>query len=176
MAWNPPAAFTNGAVLTAAQLNQIRDSLLETAVAKATTAGRFMVATGLNSVAERAISDATINASVSTTSASFVDLGGPSVTLTTDTSAMVHWAAQIDSATAGAVGYVSIEVPTSSVTASTNNAIIYTVSAAGNTARLSMSWHITGLTPGTNVFRLEYLSGGGQTVNFQRRHLWVFPH
>lgn len=45
--------FVSNAVLTAAQLNtHLRDNLLETAPAKATAPGRFIVSTGLNSISE----------------------------------------------------------------------------------------------------------------------------
>jgi hypothetical protein len=175
VAWNPPAAFTNGAVLTAAQLNQFRDSLLETAVAKATTAGRFLVATGLNSLAERSVSSDTANGTAATASASYVSIVAPTVTVATGTSAMVHWAVQMTSTVVGAVGYCAIEIPSSSVTASDNNALIYEVSAAADTARIGMSWYVTGLTAGNNTFNMMYKSGGGDVVTFTRRHLWVFP-
>ena len=179
MAWNPPATFISGAVLTAAQLNQIRESLLETATAKATTAGRVIVATGLNALTERAISDGTNNTSSGVTSTVYADLlasSGPAVTLTTGTTAMVHWAAQVTSTVAGAVGYCAPEILTSSVSASDNNALIFEVSAANDVGRVAMSWHVTGLTPGTNTFTLKYKSGGADLVTFSRRHLWVFPH
>jgi hypothetical protein len=175
VAWNPPAAFTNGAVLTAAQLNQLRDSLLETAVAKATTAGRFLVANGLNAVVERAVVADTANGTAATASASYVKIVAPTVTVATGDSAMVHWAVQTTSATAGAVGYCAIEIPTSSITADDDNAIVFEVSAANDVGRSGMSWHVTGLTPGNNTFNMMYKSGGGQTVTFSRRHLWVLP-
>lgn len=52
MAWTAPATFTTGQVITAADMNaQVRDNLLETAPAKATTKGDSFWATAANAIA-----------------------------------------------------------------------------------------------------------------------------
>lgn len=54
MVWTVPITFANGDPLTAAQLNiYVRDNLMETAVAKATTAGRIFSAIGVNRLGEQ---------------------------------------------------------------------------------------------------------------------------
>lgn len=169
----------DGAVLTAADWNTyVRDNLNETAPAKATTEGRYFVATGPNSIAERVTGTQSVSTSESTTSTSYADLAtvGPTVTQTTGSMCFVNWAAQISSATAGAVGYVSIEISgDTSTSASDTWALQYEISAANDTARIHMSRLFVGLTPGSNTFTMKYKSPGGQTVTFQRRHMWVFP-
>ena len=55
MAWTTLPTYTDGTALTAAMLLAIAANINETAVAKATTAGRFFVATGPNAIAERSI-------------------------------------------------------------------------------------------------------------------------
>lgn len=178
MAWTAPITFVAGNVLTAAQMNLIRDNLLETAPAKATTRGRFIVTNGPNAVVERVINDDSVSTAQVGTSSSYDDLAtaGPAVTVTSGTSAMVFWSAQMSSAAAGAAGYVSVEVSgATSIAASDAIALIYEVSAANDTARGSMTAHFTNLTAGSNTFTLKYKSGSGAPITFQRRALWVFP-
>lgn len=55
MAWVTPRTFVVGAILTAAQLNEIRDSLNETTPAKVTTKGDLTPATGANAMARLGI-------------------------------------------------------------------------------------------------------------------------
>jgi len=55
MAWSSPATYTTGQVVTAADLNLVRDNLLQTAPAKVTTAGDILVATGANALKRLAL-------------------------------------------------------------------------------------------------------------------------
>lgn len=56
MSWTAPRTWTAGEMLTAALLNtHLRDNLLETSVAKVTTAGDMIYATAVNALARRAI-------------------------------------------------------------------------------------------------------------------------
>lgn len=56
MAWSTPITAVSGTILTAAQWNtHVRDNLLETMPAKATTADRMFVTTGPNSIAQNVI-------------------------------------------------------------------------------------------------------------------------
>jgi hypothetical protein len=52
--WSAPMTAVANSTFTAAQFNQyVRDNLNETAPAKATSAGSYFVADGVNSIAER---------------------------------------------------------------------------------------------------------------------------
>lgn len=106
MAWATPATAVTGAVAEAADFNNHRDDLNETAPAKATTAGDIVYATGANAIARLAIgtegqelvvnsaataplwmtrsaSTQDVTAAQTTTSTSYTDLAttGPAVTL-----------------------------------------------------------------------------------------------
>src|SRR4249920_2675376 len=103
MAWQVPPTWTAGQTIPASNLNIIRDDLLETAVAKATTSGRWFIATGTNSIAERAINQAEILTQQTTaTTGSYVDLAtvGPTVSsVATGTAAMIFVGCQMFSST-----------------------------------------------------------------------------
>ena len=62
MAWTTPLTAVSNTALTAAQWNaSVRDNLLMTAPALATTTGRHFVSTGANTIAERAISSNSVS-------------------------------------------------------------------------------------------------------------------
>lgn len=168
-------------VYTAAQFNtHVRDNLLETAPAKATTAGSIFVATGANAIAERIISSATVATSQTTTSASFTDLAtvGPAVTVTTGTSAIVVVTASLNNNTSGGGARVDFEVSgATSRAASDATALIHVTAAANQGHRASAITHVTGLTPGSNIFTMKYRipPTGGGTATINDRHLIVIP-
>src|SRR5690242_20536503 len=98
MAWSSPLTAVTNAALTAAQWNaSVRDNLLETAPAKATTPASFFAATGANTIAERIPAQTVTPASETTTSTSYTNLTttGPTVALTTGTKAFVFIGAQL---------------------------------------------------------------------------------
>lgn len=164
------------AAFTAAQFNaHVRDNLNETAVAKATTAGRWFVATGANSLAERAISAATVDTAETTASSSFADLttDGPAVTVTTGTTALVSMSCQIANNTAGGVGVTGFAVSgASAVAASDTTGLNFESSAASDQARFGAFQLVTGLTAGSNTFKLRYRTLTG-TGTFSRRQIGV---
>ena len=172
-----------GGVFTAADFNTfVRDNLNETAVAKATTAGRIFVSTGLNELAERVPASDTNNTLSITTSTSYGDLNassGPVVTARTGSSALVFWSARVTSDTAGQVFYVSPYVSgASTVAASDNWAFAHEIAAANDVYRSGAQYMFTGLTPGVNNFGLQYKVGNGtgtfvNSVNL--RHIFVIP-
>lgn len=178
MAWTSPPTFTDGAVLTGAQLNLLRDDLLETAPAKATTAGRVFVSTGLNSIAERAVGSATVNAQETTTSTSFTDLAtvGPVFSVTTGQSVIVLLSAALFNSSAGQTAQMSVQVSgASTVSPSVNVALIYESSAAGDLVQGSYAVPMSGLTPGSNTFTAKYRADAAGTATFLRRNLIVLP-
>ncbi|MFJ1539278.1 hypothetical protein ACIODS_12115 [Micromonospora chalcea] len=169
----------SGAALTSAQWNSsIRDNLLETAPAKATTANRIFVTTGTNSIAERQVGSATIITAHTTNSTTWTDLSvvGPTVTITTGTTVLVTLSALMSNNTAGANAQMGVAVSgASTVGANTDDAVIVESSQANDLYQVSYMFPITGLTAGVNTFTAKYQVGVGGTGTFQRRRLIVLP-
>lgn len=176
MAWTTPLTAVTNATLTAAQWNaSVRDNLLETAPAKATTSGRFIVTSGVNSVAERVITQDTVSTRQSTSSTSYVDLttAGPAVSVTTGVTALVFVTGRVENSTSAQAGLSSYEVSgASSVSASDARAIKYESSAANANSRISIVQHEASLNAGINTFTLKYRATGG-TAFFQDRVVTV---
>jgi len=161
---------------TAAQFNlHVRDNLLETAPAKATTAGRLFVATGANAIAERANDAVNVATSETTASTSYTDLTtpGPSVTVTTGTKAIIMIGARMANNTLGEICSASVDITgASTIVAADGRAIRFESSAANDIARLGYGYIMTGLASGSNTFKLQYKVTGG-TGTFVDRHLSV---
>lgn len=173
MAWTSPMTFSSGSVLTAAQLNtHLRDNQLETAPAKATTAGRIFVATGANAIAERAISTATVSTTQTRTSTSYGDLAtvGPAVTVTTGANAIVMTSSVVQNNTASENTYFSYAVSgATTISADVDGEAWLYSSAAGQGARIGMVNMNTTLTPGSNTFTMKYRVTGGTGTFLNRR-------
>lgn len=177
MAWTAPMTAVAGAVFLASEFNTfVRDNLNETAPAKATTAGRLIVTTGANAVDERAVSNATISATQSTTSTSFVDLAttGPGVTVTTGTLAVAMWSSEVDNNATTDANLMSIAISGATTLAASSDwaLIIRSVDAPNYTQQAAMIRSFT-LTAGANTFTAKYASGGS-TARFANRRLTVF--
>ncbi len=186
MAWTTPKTFTDGSVLTAAELNtHLRDNLLETAAATATTAGDLVYANGANSMGSRLGIGAANSHLVSTGSApvwrgmatavdtasntslltSYETLdevtawnftGEVEVTVTTGTEALVLFKARLSNSAAGSITYMSYSVSgATTVAAADGHSIWYESSGANDQANFGGHDLRTGLTAGSNVFTLE---------------------
>lgn len=179
MAWTSPPTFTDGSVLTGAQLNLLRDDLNETAPAKATTAGRLIMTSGANAIVERAAGSATVNTQETTTSTTFTDLAtsGPTVSsLSTGTAVTVMLSACLFNSTAGSTAQMSVQVSGASTSAaSTNTSLIYESSASADISQMSFVFPISGLTAGSNTFTTKYRADPSGTATFLRRNLIVLP-
>jgi hypothetical protein len=180
MAWTTPmTAVANGTAWTAAQWNtHVRDNLNETTPGKATaTAGGWFVSTAANAIAERTISAATVLTNETRTLTSYGDLTtvGPSVTVTTGTSALVWINAQCFNSTSNAGCWFSFTVSgASSVAASDTWAGLTDGVTLNDVNRFGVPHLITGLTAGSNTFKMQYKVDAG-TGNFQRREIVVIP-
>lgn len=167
-----------GATFTAAQFNQyVRDNLNQTAPALATAASQLFVSTGANAITTRVPTTASVSTSESTTSTSFTDLAtpGPSVTVTCGTIAIVGFAASQSNNTLDHACLSSVEVSgASSVAASDNWAILTDGVTAGNFVRYGMTHVFTGLTAGSNTFKMKYRAGS-TTATYQFREIFVIP-
>lgn len=177
MAWTTPLTAVANATLTAAQWNaSVRDDLLETAPAKATTAGRIFVATGANTIAERAISANAIATQQSTTSTSYTNLAttGPAVTVTTGANAIAFISGLLSNNTSTAFALASIAVSgATTVAASDSNSLNWQPSSATSSGvRATAVAYYTSLTPGSNTFTMQYRASAG-TATFQDRVLTV---
>ncbi|MFF3867345.1 hypothetical protein [Micromonospora sp. NPDC001898] len=166
----------SNATLTAAQWNaSVRDNLLETAPAKATTAGRLIVTTGLGAVAERAVDSDALATSQTTGSTGYTDLAtpGPSVTVTTGTTAILLWSALISNSTVNAKTYVDYAISGATTRAPQDASSLRNTSATASAEiRAGQVMFETNMTPGSNTFTLKYRTNGG-TGSFGDRRLTV---
>jgi hypothetical protein len=177
MTWSaPPTAVFQQAPPYTWWNTYIRDNLLETAPAKATTAGSFFVATGANAIAERLILQGTNENSSTTTSTTYGDLvagPGPAVTITTGTQALV-WINATLANSASSTSAASFDMTGASTIAANNAWNIQQDGGTGTLNRYSSCTLITGLTSGSNIFTMRYLvSSGATTGTFSRRRIQV---
>ncbi len=179
MAWTAPMTVVDGQIFTAAQYNSnIRDNLLETAPAKATTAGGYFVATGTNAIAQRLPGTSLVSAQETTSSIIYGDLAtvGPTVTVTTGTRALVSYTCQMqnDTVSGFALASISISGATTLNAADTNCIAWEQDGTTGQAATISRTKLIT-VNPGVNTFTLKYRALTAGTADFSRRELVVIP-
>jgi hypothetical protein len=97
-------------------------------------------------------------------------LGGPSVTVTTDTVALVFLTAEITGSTGNAAGFMSVSVDGGPALD------MNSLRVAGNDAvRATAESLITGLTPGSHTFLAMYKLVGSGSVTFNARAITVIP-
>ncbi len=167
IAWSAPITAVANATFTAAQFNSsVRDNLNETAPAKATTAGRWFVATGSNAIAERAIERATVATAQSLGSATYTDLttAGPAVTVTTGTKAIVVVAANILITVQPNRGKMSYAVSGATTIAADDSTCLAFRAALNNQEARASAMSIPVLTAGSNVFTAKYESTGSSST------------
>lgn len=111
-----------------------------------------------------------------TNSATYVDLAtvGPSVTMTTGTTAIVRWTAVLtETGASNVTGFVSCAVSgATTVAASDNNSGQGSSPASSNRVTAAHLMQFTGLTPGSNTFTLKYRATGG-SMSFLNRAIAV---
>jgi len=167
-----------GDIWTSAQFNTyVRGNLLESLPGKATAAGRFGITTGANTIAERAITEATVATAQTRTLTSYGDLTtvGPSITATTGTKAIVWFQSRMGNSSANAETSVSVAVSgATTISASDDWRLLQSGCAANSINRGGMVHMFTGLTAGSNTFTMKYRVSGG-TGTFQDRSLILFP-
>jgi len=177
--WSTPLTGVSNATLTAAQWNaSVRDNLLETAPAKATAAGRIFVTTGANAIAERVPTSVGVGATEGTASTTYTDLTtvGPTVTVTTGTSALVAITSGMAQSAVGGYCNASVAVSGASTIAPGTNVLNFRSGAANQQLVASHFSQMTGLTPGSNTFKMQYNAGSASgTATFFNRNLLVIP-
>ena len=179
MAWTTFPTLTDGQVLTGAHMQLVRDNFAETAPAKATTAGRFIVTTGANTIAERIPTNNFVGTSETTTSNVYTDRTtvGPAVTVTTGTRAIVAVTCDAWNSTLSAYSWMSYAVSGASTVSASDSIGMGIRSATADAATGSRCSYIdmnTSLTGGSNVFTAKYRA---TTANgkFGNRALLVIP-
>lgn len=177
MAWTTPMTAVAGNAITDADWNtNVRDNLLQTAPAKATTAGGYFVATGTNVIAQRTIATNFIATAQTTSTAAFSDLAtsGPTVTVTTGTHALVLFKAHVQHTDDDAVSAISFAVSGATTIASTFNQSAQSDGVTGGNKPSICGFKYITLTAGTNTFKMQYYTGAA-TATFELRELVVIP-
>lgn len=179
MTWTAPMTAVAGSVFTAAQFNTfIRDNLGETAPAKATTPGSYFAVSGTNQIAQRTPAQQSVNTSETTTSTSFTDLAtvGPSVTVTTGSYAVIVITCEVSNNTASQAGRVGVEISGATTEAVDGNHVLRQESSGTAEFQRASALRLhTGLTPGSNTFKLMYATVGASTASFNFRNIAVLP-
>lgn len=180
MAWSTPLTAVANASLTAAQWNaSVRDNLLETAAAKATTAGSIFAVSATNTIAQRTPSATGQNGGETTTSTTYTTTlsggagtSGPSRTVTTGPKALIAFHCRQSTSVAGTNVWTSIAISgATAISASDNWALSY-----DQTGQLfhGLTYLEENLTPGSNTFSMAYRVSGG-TGTFATRRINVVP-
>lgn len=177
IAWSTPPTAAAGDTFTASMWNTgVRDNLNMTAPAIATTAGRIIVTSGVNAVAQRAVVDGINDTGGTTTSTSYTATlsgGGtsPSATVTSGTALMVF----INSACANsATNWSLCAYAISGATTFAANDVLAVIQdgGSGKDDRFGVSNLHQGITAGSNTVQLQYRVTGS-TGTFTKRRLQV---
>lgn len=176
MVWQSPRTWIAHTRLYDRDLNNfIRTNLVETMPGKATVAGQYFVAEGLNRIGARQMVIATASATVSTTSfQSWVQLsGGPAATVALQgTSALVFFGCAMNLSTFGTGAFMTVDSGPPPFSGRWNCSI---VNNPGDKQR-HMSYHLfTGLTPGLVTFTAWYSVASPNTCTFTDRYMIVIP-
>lgn len=172
MVWSNPPVSVSNSLLTAAYLNTyLRDNLLQFMSEKAATAGNTFSVAGVNDI--RVVTESTdvINTSQTTGSTTYTDLAtvGPTVSLTTATVAFCLITGELTGSGSGSA-YISVDISgATSLGPDDSRALI---NQGTNTKQFSINIPFSGLTSGSNTFRLKYRSSTG-TSTFANRQLTV---
>lgn len=156
MAWTTLPTYANGA-LTAAQLNAIADNIEESAVAKATAAGQYFVATAANELAARTVVQDLVSNTDTDTQTSFDDIAtlGPTVVMVCQMQALVMITALQFNSTTAAGTYMDTDVSGATTLAPNSERGIIWQGTANNGERWTAANLVT-LNAGSNTFRSKY--------------------
>lgn len=178
MAWTSPKTANVGEVFSAADWNTyVRDNLKETMPGRASAALDYFVCDTINHLAVRTASNDRDDASETTTSTSYTDLGGvadPTVTVTSGKRALAFWSVQMSNSGAN-INSVSVAVSGATTVAADDDwAIILDGVAANSVNRFGGVHLFTDLTAGSNTFTVKYKVSAG-TGTFLNREIIVVP-
>lgn len=180
MAWSTPLTAVSNATLTASQWNaSVRDNLLMTAPALATTAGSIFAATGTNAIAQRTPGTNAVGGSETTTSTTYTSTlsggagsAGPAVTVTSGPKALIAFHCRQSSSVSGTNVWTSVAVSGATAIAA-NDSWAFSSDTTGQLYH-GISYIEPNLTAGSNTFTMQYRVSGG-TGTFSNRRLNVVP-
>lgn len=180
MGWTTPLTAVASTALTAAQWNaSVRDNLLMTAPAQASTAGSIFAATGTNALAQRIPGQFAVAGGETTTSVTYTGTlsggagsAGPGFAITTGVKALVVFHCRQSTSVAGTNVWTSVGVSGASTIAASDSWAI-SVDVTGQLFH-GLSYIETGLTSGVNTLQMQYRVSGG-TGTFATRRLNVVP-
>lgn len=183
MAWTTPLTAVANTPLTAAQWNaSVRDNLLTTAPALATTAGQVFVSTGTNALAARlpTISNVAANETFTPSTGVFADITGGTVgpvvgPITTGTKALVMYGAYGSNSSVNCGIYMSYAVSGATTQAAVVANSLRLISETAGTVQRAFVMDMPTLTAGSNTFTAKYTSPTGGATTFLNRTLIVFP-
>lgn len=180
MAWVTPLTAVSSTALTAAQWNaSVRDNLLETGPAKATTSGGYLAVGAANTLVERVTSSAVVTTSETTTSTTYTDLAtvGPAVTATASAKAVVLWSARMSNNIANAGCLVGIDLTGATTITPTDAAALAHTSATANAVQGCSYAHVFSVGSGSTTYTLKYRNDTGATTGtFLSRRIHVLPY
>jgi hypothetical protein len=134
------------------------------------------VATALNQIDERLVDSDNVSTSETTASTTYADLatGGPALTATTGTRALVFLSAEMSNVNATADCYASVDVSGASTFVATDaRAVRFKSVASNDRGRLGIAtMYDSSLTPGASTFTMKYRVSAG-TGTFLNRHIAV---
>jgi hypothetical protein len=179
MAWSVPLTAVTNSALTAAQWNSsVRDNLLTTAPALASTAGSIFAATGTNSIAQRTPATATSLTPGTTTSTSYASaLSGstaPSLSVTTGPKAFVAFSCRQSTSVSTVNVWTSVAVSVATTIAASDNWAL-SMDILGQQIYHGLSYLETSLTPGSNTFTMFFRISSAGTGTFATMRLSVIP-
>lgn len=180
MAWTVPMTFVPNNVLTAAQLNtHLRDNMLETAPAKSTTTGgAWFISQGPYKIAERQVKvNRSASGFVAVTSTSYTDSPkfGPQVTVDTGTNAIVMLSCLLGNNTIDTVTNMGFEISGETERAPDDKYSVQTGGLAANTnAIYGVTYFISDLNPGVNIFTCKYKTSSNSAL-FNYRFIGIIP-
>lgn len=171
MAWTTPMTATLNQTFTAAQWNlHVRDNFNMTEAGVATTRGRLFVTTGANAVAECQTYRGDYTSAQETASTTYTSIAGagPAVgTTVVGTTATVFWQCTMGNETATLSNFCSVAVSGASTVAASDEWALSTdgtnvaATETDNHIRMAGMYRFTGLTPGWNIFTMQYRVTGG---------------
>lgn len=176
MTWTAPMTAIAGASVMASDFNTyVRDNLNQTAPAICTSQGSWFTASGVNQLAERFPTQNNTQASSTTTSTSYGNLGDgvtTSVTVGTGNRALVLIYVNISNSVDGDRTWMAYDISGATTLASADDRSVNHSSNQG--MRWGSTFLETSLTPGSNTFTLRYRVSAG-TGTFSVRRIAVIP-
>lgn len=164
---------------TAADFNKfVRDNLLCTAPALATTPGSYFCVDSPGSISERQVNSQIVLTSQSTSSLPWTDLAtvGPTVTVQTNTVALCFYTASAANATLNEQAGVNIQITGASNISPLDTPAYWQNAKPTGQGEQSMGVFLyENLTPGSNTFTMKYRAWTAGIATFSKRQIAVLP-